>query len=194
MAKIEEFIENKEPLKIAIMDYKDADLDVIDFSDEYYINHWKVFERKLDKEIIPKREFSERLYNYLWILKVSECIIILYLEDLKNLHPIIYELNHLLRRTKDQYSSTFKIVEKLRNLDIIYTKPVKDSGRKEKQVFINKEVCKLYGDDEFKQMMLDEWDAFAKEYIKRRIEYMVKDKVKFENRIKMIKKGRREKK
>jgi len=191
MGKILDWIENKEPLKIAIMDYVEAELDVINFSDEYWLKHWKVFKRNKDKKIISQREFSERLYNYLWTPKVSELIIILYLEDVKDVHPTIYEINKLLRRTKDQYSATFKSIKKLGELDIIYTEPLGDSKRKEKQVFINKEIVKIYGDDEFRQMMLDEWNTDAKEYIKRKLSWLLKEKEKVEQRIKLIKKGKR---
>lgn len=191
MGKIIEWTENKEHLKIAIIDYIEAELDIIHFSDEYWINHWEIFKRKKDNKRISQREFSERLYNYLWIPKVSELIIILYLEDLKGVNPTMYEINKLLRRTKDQYSATFKSIKKLEELNITYTKSIKDSKRKEKQVFINKKIVKLYGDDEFRQMMLDEWDTDAKEYIERKIKCLKRDKEQIEKKIKMIKKGRR---
>ena len=173
------------------MDYVEAELEVINSSDEYWLKHWKVFRRNKDKKRISQREFYERLYNYLWIPKVSELIIILYLENLKGIHPSIYEINRLLRRTKDQYSATFKSVKKLEELDIIYTMPLKNSKRKEKQIFINKEITKIYGDDEFRQMMLDEWNTDAKEYIKRKLSWLLKEKEKVEQRIKLIKKGKR---
>ena len=148
-------------------------------------------EDKKDNKRISPREFSERLYNYLWIPKVSELIIILYLEDLKDITPTIYEINKLLRRTTNQYSVTFKSVKKLEDLDIIFTKTIKGSNRKQKQIYIKKDVVKIYGDDEFRQMMLNEWDIDAKVYIKRKLNWLLKEKEKVENRIKMIKKSRR---
>ena len=191
MGKILDFIENKEHLKIAIMDYVEAELDIISFSDEYWIKHWEIFKHKKDNKRISQRVFRERIYNYLWIPKVSELLIILYLENLKGFNPTIYEINKLLRRTKDQYSATFKTVKKLEKLSIVSTMPVKESTRKEKQIFINKDIVKIYGDDEFRQMMLDEWNTDAKEYVKKRLNWLLKEKEKVENRIKMIKKGRR---
>ena len=86
MSNILDWIENKEHLKIAIIDYVECDLDIINLSEEYWIKHWEIFKRKKDNKRISPREFSERLYNYLWIPKVSELIIILYLEDLKDIH------------------------------------------------------------------------------------------------------------
>ncbi|HIH31164.1 TPA: hypothetical protein HA235_00500 [Candidatus Woesearchaeota archaeon] len=191
MSNILDWIENKEHLKIAIIDYVECDLDIINLSEEYWIKHWEIFKRKKDNKRISPREFSERLYNYLWIPKVSELIIILYLEDLKDITPTIYEINKLLRRTTNQYSVTFKSVKKLEDLDIIFTKTIKGSNRKQKQIYIKKDVVKIYGDDEFRQMMLNEWDIDAKVYIKRKLNWLLKEKEKVENRIKMIKKSRR---
>ena len=191
MSNILDWIENKEHLKIAIIDYVECDLDIINLSEQYWIKHWEIFKRKKDNKRISPREFSERLYNYLWIPKVSELIIILYLEDLKDITPTIYEINKLLRRTTNQYSVTFKSVKKLEDLDIIFTKTIKGSNRKQKQIYIKKDVVKIYGDDEFRQMMLNEWDIDAKVYIKRKLNWLLKEKEKVENRIKMIKKSRR---
>lgn len=189
MGKILEWIKNKEPLKIAIMNYVEGELDVIHFSVEYWLKHWEIFKRNKDKKRISHKEFNERLYNYLWTPKVSELIIILYLEDLKDIHPTIYEINKLLRRTKDQYSATFKSIKKLEKLDIIYTEPLKDSKRKEKQIFINKKIVKIYGDDEFRQMMLNEWNTDAKEYINKKLRWLLKEKEKVEQGIKLSRKG-----
>ena len=144
------------------MDYIDSELDIICFSDEYRVNHWKVFKQKKDKEKINDQEFSKRLFNYLWTPKVSELLIILYLEDLNGINPTIYQANKLLKRTSEQYSATYKCVSKLEELDIVYTKPIKDSNLNEKQIFINKYKVTIYGDDEFRQKMLDEWDTDAK--------------------------------
>jgi hypothetical protein len=191
MGKILNWIENKEHLKIAIIDYVEAELDIINFSNEYWIKHWEIFKRKKDNRRISQREFNERLYNYLWIPKVSELIIILYLEDLKGINHTMYEINKLLRRTKDQYSATFKSIKKLEGLDITYTKSIPNSNRKEKQVFINKNITKIYGDDEFRQMMLNEWNTDAKEYIKRKLKWLLEEKEKVENGIRMIKKGKK---
>jgi hypothetical protein len=190
MGKLLEFIKNKEHLKLSIIDYVDSNINIIHFSDEYWIKHWKFFK----ETEISKREFEEKLYNYLWIPKVSELLIILYLEDLKNINPNFYEMNKLLRRTKEQYSATLKSIQKLEKLDIIYTKPVEDSKRNEKQIFINKKITRIYGEDEFRQMMLEEWETDAKEYTKRKINSLLKEKEKVEYKIKMNKKGKRVKK
>ncbi len=198
MSKLSEYLENKEQLKIGILDYVEAVLDIMNFSDEYWINHWETLETEKEKKRIlrkniSKREFSERLYNYLWIPKVSELIIIIYLEDLKGFHPHISELNRLLRRTSKQYSATFKVVKKLEELNIVYKKTAADAKHKDKQVFINKEVVRIYGDDEFRQMMLDEWNTTAKGYIERKLATLLKDKAKVEERIRLIKKNKRPK-
>lgn len=194
MENILKWIENKEPLKLAIMEYMAKQIDIINYSDEYYIKHRDIFKRPVEKKNVSNREFFERLNDYLYIEKVTELLIILYLEDLKGNHPTIYELNRLLKRTSNQYSATFKQVDKLEKLDIVYTKQVKESPRKEKKVYINKEITTIYGDDEFRRMMLNEWDIDAKEYIKIKFDGLIKDKEKFEKRILMIKKGRRLKK
>jgi hypothetical protein len=190
MGKLLEFIKNKEHLKLSIIDYVDSNINIIHFSDEYWIKHWEIFK----ETEISKREFEEKLYNYLWIPKVSELLIILYLEDLKNINPNFYEMNKLLRRTKEQYSATLKSIQKLEKLDIIYTKSVEDSKRNEKQIFINKKITRIYGEDEFRQMMLEEWETDAKEYTKRKINSLLKEKEKVEYKIKMNKKGKRVKK
>jgi len=194
MGKLLKFIENKEPLKLVIMEYMAKQIDIINYSDEYYIKHRDIFKRPTEKKTISDREFFERLNNYLYIEKVTELLITLYLEDLKGNHPTIYELNRLLKRTSNQYSATFKQVDKLEKLNIVYTKQVKESPRKEKRVYINKEITTIYGDDEFRRMMLAEWDTDAKEYIKRKLNGLLKDKEEFEKRILMIKKGKRVKK
>lgn len=191
MGDVLDFTRNKEKLKICIYDYEDSELDIIHVSNEYYEKHHTLLKRPKEKRKITEREFRERLYNYLGIEKVSEMIIILYLEDLKNNHPTIYELNKFLRRTSKQYPSTFKQVRKLEQLNIIYTEKNAKSIRVERKIFINKDMIKIYGDDEFKQMMLKEWNTDAKEYMNRRIKCLLEDKEKIEGRIKMIKKGRR---
>lgn len=191
MGKLLEFIENKEPLKLVIMDYNDKIIDIINYSDDYYTRHWQVFKRNNDKGKITDREFFERLNNFISIEKISELLIILYLEDLKGSYPTIYELNKMLKRTPLQYSATFKEIAKLKKLDIAYTKPVMESSRKEKRIYLNKSIVTLYGDDEFRRMMLDEWEVDAKEYIKIKLNGLLKDKGEFEKRILMVKKGRR---
>ena len=191
MGKLLKFIENKEPLKLVIMEYMAKQIDIVNYSDEYYIKHRDIFKRPAEKKTISDREFFERLNNYLYIEKVTELLITLYLEDLKGNNPTIYELNRFLKRTSNQYSATFKQVDKLEKLDIIYTKQVKESPRKEKRVYINKEITTIYGDDEFRQMMLAEWNTDAKEYIKRKLNGLLKDKDEFEKRILMVKKGKR---
>jgi hypothetical protein len=191
MGKILNFIKNTEKLKICIVDYEDSELEIIHVSNEYYEKHHTLLKRPKEKRKITEREFRERLYNYLWIEKVSEMMILLYLEDLKNNHPTIYELNKFLRRTSKQYPSTFKQIKKLEQLSILYTTKDIETIRKERRIFIKKDVVKIYGDDEFRQIMLTEWDADAKEYMSRRIKYLLEDKEKIEERLKMIKKGRR---
>ena len=191
MGKLLKFIENKEPLKLVIMEYMAKQIDIVNYSNEYYTNHTDIFKRPAEKKNVSDREFFERLNNYLYIEKVTELLITLYLEDLKGNNPTIYELNRLLKRTSNQYSATFKQVDKLEKLDIVYTKQVKESPRKEKRVYINKEITTIYGDDEFRQMMLAEWNTDAKEYIKRKLNGLLKDKDEFEKRILMVKKGKR---
>lgn len=173
------------------MEYMAKQIDIVNYSDEYYIKHRDIFKRPAEKKTISDREFFERLNNYLYIEKVTELLITLYLEDLKGNNPTIYELNRFLKRTSNQYSATFKQVDKLEKLDIVYTKQVKESPRKEKRVYINKEITTIYGDDEFRRMMLAEWDTDAKEYIKRKLNGLLKDKEEFEKRILMVKKGKR---
>ena len=190
MGKLLEFIKNREPIKLAIIRYQDKEIDIINLSRDYYDNHWSIFRRKKDKNKLSEREFFERLYNFIWIEKVSELLIILYLEDLQGNYPTIYELNRFLRRTSNQYSATIKEVKKLEKLDIVCTKPKPNSKRKEKQIFIKKDIIKIYGDDEFRQMMLDEWDTDAKEYIKRKLEGLKKQKEEFEKKLLLIKRGK----
>jgi len=186
-----EFIKNREPLKLVILEYDDKIIDIINYSDDYYNKHWQVFKRNKDKEKITNREFFERLNNFIYIEKISELLIILYLEDLKGEYPTIYELNKMLKRTPLQYSATFKEIAKLKRLDIVYTKPVTDSSRKEKRIYLNKSIVTLYGDDEFRQMMLDEWETDAKEYIKIKLKWLKEQKEVFEKKNLMIKKGKR---
>ena len=100
------------------------------------------------------------------------------------------QLNKLLRRTNKQYSATHKTIRKLKELNIVYTIPVPDSKRKAEAVYINKEIAMVYGEDEFRQMMLNEWDSDAKEYIERTVSCLRRDKVEFEKKIKKIKKGK----
>ncbi len=187
MGKVLDFIRNKEPLKLAIMDYEGY-IDVIYVSYKYYKDHRDIFRRKADKEV-SEEDFRQRLYEYIWTPKISEMLVILYLERLDNRHPTIYELNKLLKRTINQYSSTYKAVSKLKQLDIVRTVPV-ESDRKDQQVMLTDTVC-LYGYDEFREMMLEEWDTDAKEYMQRRLKAMKKDKARLMKEIKMIKKGRR---
>ncbi|PIZ52883.1 hypothetical protein COY26_03325 [Candidatus Woesearchaeota archaeon CG_4_10_14_0_2_um_filter_33_10] len=196
MGKLEEFLENKELLKLAIMDYKDFEIDIVHFEEEYFKKYWKELlteseNGKVDEysqPIFAESEFFTRLYQYLWTPKVSELLIILYLKDLKSEHPTIWDLNNLLKRNDSQYPATNKAVNKLKRLGILDTEPVKDSPRNEKKTYINKKVVTLYGDDEFRKMMLDEWNDEAKEYMKRKLEWLLGEKAKFEDRIKMIKK------
>lgn len=191
MQKLAEFIKNEEHLKLGIVDYSESEIDIISMSDEYYWKNWKIFKRPKEKNRMSKRDFLERLYNYLWIQKVSEFLIILYLEDLKCSQLTGYRMNRLLKRTSKQYSATLKIIQKLEQLGIVNTKKIIDSPRNEKQILINKKVVRIYGDDEFRQMMLDDWDSVAKDYIKSKLEHHKKEKGKIERKIMLMKKGRR---
>ena len=183
MGKLAELVKNTEDLKIVIMSYEDANLDIICISDKYYKDHWQLLKMPRERKQISEREFHERLWSYLWNQKVSELLIILYLEDLRGKHPTIWELNRLLQRTSNQYSATFKNISKLEKLDIVYTKDVEGSPRGEKEVFLNKKIVTLYGDDEFRKMMLDSWDTDAKEYIQMKLKGLLAEKVEFEKRV-----------
>lgn len=194
MGKLADFTKNKEPLKLGIVDYIDSEIDIINMSSEYYLKYWKVLKRPKEKKRMSEREFWERLYNFLWIEKVSELLIILYLEDLKGFYPTGYQLNKLLRRTSEQNSATIKNLKKLKELGIIITKKVPNSPRNEKQILINKKIVTIYGDDEFRQMMLDDWSTDAKRYIEAKLKGHLIDKEKIEKQIKANKKGRRVKK
>lgn len=194
MSNLSKFLENKEDLKIGIMDYDEGDIDIPYFSEKYYYTHRHIFlseKENKKKETISDVLFRERLYDYLWTPKISELIIILYLEDLNNSNPTIYELNRFLRRTSKQYSSTHKAVNKLEDLNIVYTNSVKGAERNNKQVFINKEITKIYGDDEFRKLMLENWDKDAKIYTQKKLDNHIIQKEKIKKRIKLIKKGRR---
>ncbi len=191
MNQILDFAKDKEKLKICISSYDEFDLDLINVPNKYYIEYWKFLKRKKERKIIEEREFRIRLYEYLWYPKISELMIILYLEDLKGNNPTIWELNKFLRRTKGQYPSTYKAVKKLRNLGIIETKDVSGSERKEKKIFVNKIIVNIYGDDEFRKMMLDSWNKEAKEYIEWRFGRLKQQKEQFEKRIELIKRGKR---
>lgn len=194
MGTLLKFTENNESLKLVIMDYNHKIVDIIHYTNKYYTDHWHVFKRNKEKEKILDRQFNERLNNFIYIEKISELLVILYLEDLKGNQPSIYELNRLLRRTSLQYSATFKQIDKLKKLNIVYVEAVKDSSRKEKKIYINKDVVTLYGDDEFRQMMLDSWNADAKEYIKKKLNWLKEEKEKFEKDLNSIKKHKRIKK
>jgi hypothetical protein len=183
MGKLKEFLQNKEPLKIGIMDYESMELDVVHCSNEYYMKHRHILKRPMEKEI-SEREFIERLYNYLWISKVSEAVILLYLLDQKGQQPTIYGLNRLLKRTPLQYSATFKTVSKLAELEIVRLEGVFGSARGEKKIIINKQTTRVYGDDEFRQMMVDEWDLEGKAYMGRKLGWLLKEKEKIKKILK----------
>jgi len=153
-------------------------------------NREKRLKRRKDNGKISEREFIERLNNFIYIEKISELLIVLYLEDLEGMHPTIYELNKLLKRTSLQYPATFKEVSKLEKLGIVETKPIKESPRKQKGVYINKNITTIYGDDKFRQMMLDDWEIDAKEYIQEKLKGHLKEKGKIEKDIKKIKKNK----
>ena len=197
MGNVLEFKINKEPLKLCIMNYEVGQIDIVHISKAYYNDYKKILMTDLEKQKgrdIDENEFYSRLYDYLFNQKVSEILIILYLEDIKGNDLTLWGLNKLLHRTTNQHSATQKNIRKLEALDIVWTKPKPSSSRNEKWVFINKKIVKLYGDDEFKQMMIDEWNTDAKEYVKLRIEKLREKKARFEKRIEMAKKGKRVKK
>ena len=177
------FLANDEDLKLAIMDYEYANIDIINFSYKYLKEHWKI----LSDDTIPKKEkeagdvFFERLNRYLFNRKISELLVILYLLDLKNVHPKMYELNKLLKRTESQYSATHKEITKLCALDILRTEEVGDS-RKSQVVHINKTVTRIYGDDEFRQAQLNDWQS-AKEYIEGKLTALLEQKKQFMDRL-----------
>ena len=182
--KLAQFLENAEPLKLAIMDYEYADIDVITFSQTYCRTHWKVFYP--DKPIPTHDEtademFFEALNRYLFNRKVSELLIILYLFDLKKIMLNTYQLNKLLKRSQSQYSATYKEVSKLSELDILRTKKVGDN-RGTIHVYLNKDVVWIYGDDEFRKAQLDDWHG-AKKYIEGKLATLSGQKKKFVERL-----------
>jgi len=176
---------------MVIMDYNYKIIDILQYSDKYRADHWQVFKKKTDKKVVSDEEFFARLSSFISIEKISELLIILYLEGQKGSSPNIYELNRLLRRTSLQYSATFKEVKKLELLGIVRLQQVAGSSRRKKQVCINREMVTLYGDEQFRRMMLDAWQTDAKRYIKMKLNWLSKAKGEFERRILMVKKGKR---
>ncbi len=168
MGKLHKFLRNVEDLKLAIMDYKGKDIDLIYRSPKYYQSYWKVFKRKTDRKQITPEAFDERLCSYLWTPKVSELLTILFILDQDKHIPSVYELNALLRRTSNQYSSTLKAVEKLEELGIVKSTFSKGPGRAYRRIQLNEGLVCLYGDDEFRKMMLEGWNTDAKEYIRKK--------------------------
>ena len=191
MGRLAELVKNTEGLKIAIMSYEDTNLEIICMSNKYYSEHLQLLKRPKERKKISEREFHERLWGYLWNEKVSQLLIILYLEELRGVNPTIWELNKLLKRTSKQYSATFKQVSKLEKLDIVHTKDVASSPRKEKEVFINKKIVTVYGDDEFRKMMLEDWDGDAKAYIEMKLRGLLEEKEEFERKIERVRDGKR---
>ena len=110
--------------------------------------------------------------------------------DLNSEHPTIWQLNGLLKRNKSQYPATYKAVNKLQRLKILKTKDIEGSPRGEKGVYVNKESATIYGDDEFRKMMLDEWDGEAKRYIEEKLKGLLEEKGKVERRLMVSNKGR----
>jgi len=132
MGKLWDFAASKEPLKMVIMDYNYKIIDILQYSDKYRADHWQVFKKKTDKKVVSDEEFFARLSSFISIEKISELLIILYLEGQKGSSPNIYELNRLLRRTSLQYSATFKEVKKLELLGIVRLQQVAGSSRRKK--------------------------------------------------------------
>ena len=169
--KLAQFLANQEPLKLAIMDYEYANIDIITFSPKYAKEHWKVLSKK--NEIMPVHEkeaeelFFERIWRYLFNRKISELLIIVYLLDLKEVHPNIYQLSRHLKRAKSQYSATHKEIKKLCELEILRTEEVGDS-RDSMTVHIKKEVTWIYGDDEFRKAQIEDWEG-ARKYIEGKL-------------------------
>ena len=184
------FYKDNRNLKIRINNYRNKEIEIITYSEEYYLKHWNIFKRSTDKKKISDEEFYGRLFSFLTTSKISESLVIIYLEDLDNRTPTIYELNKLLKRTSNQYPATFKQVKKLCDLGIFYLKKEKD-GRDKQKIFINKDIAVIYGDEDFKKLMLKGWSTSAKEYIKHEIEKLNEEKQKMQDEIKFIKKGRR---
>ena len=118
----------------------------------------------------------------MWTPKISELLIVVYLLDLQDKHPNIYELNHLLKRNKHHYSATFKAVQKLTDLDILKLEENPEDNRKPQRIYINKNITWIYGDDEFREAMLDDWDL-AKEYIQKKLTGLKTEKEKFIKRL-----------
>jgi len=193
MHGIMDFVKNKEDLKLCILDYDCFEVDLIHVSNKYYKEHSSILKSPQQKSL-SEEEFGDKLYEYLWIPKISEMLIILYLEDKKDKHPTIWDLNRLLQRRTTQHSVTLRAIQKLSKLDIITTKTVTNAPRKNKQIFIKKEVVTIYGDDEFRKMMLEEWNEGSKKYIQMKLENLEKQKTKLEENIQRIKKGKRVKK
>ena len=188
--KLTEYLKNKEDLKLMILSYKDSEMDIIQMSPQYHQEHWPIF-KKPKEEKVTFDDFWDRLYEFILIRKVSDLLVYLYLENSKGINPTIWQLNRYLKRTEKQYSYTFKIVDRLERLNIVKTEYIPNSPRREKAVMINKSFVALYGDDEFRQMMLDDWDITAKEYTFMKLKEHKEDKAKLEQKIKMMKKGRR---
>lgn len=187
---LSEFLKNTEPLRICIRSYKHHNLDIIYYLHGYYENHWEVFKGKKYNQKLKDEEFYDKLDLYLFTQKVSELLIILYLLDKKQVYPNMYQLNKYLQRNQSHSSATWKEVQKLCALDILKLKP--GTRRKERIVLLNKDVVKIYGDDEFRQLLLNEWNKSAKEYTRGRFESLTDEKEEMEKKIERIKKGRRE--
>lgn len=189
---LSEFLKNTEPLRICIRSYKHHNLDIIYYFPTYYENHWEVFKGKKYNQKLKDEEFYNKLDLYLFTQKVSELLIILYLLDKKQVYPNMSRLNKFLGRNDSHFSATWKEVKKLCALDILKLKP--GTRRKEQIILLNKAVVKIYGDDEFRQMMLEEWNKEAKAYTRERFESLTKEKEEMEKKMERIKKGRKGKK
>lgn len=189
-----QFRANKEHLKIAIMDYELFDIDIINFSDWYMQQYWKFLRRGTERaEINDDVLFFERLHRYIFHKKISELLVIMYLLDNKGKTVNIYELNQLLKRTKSKYSATLKEVDKLCRLGILEAEKSR-KGRKQTIVRINKDVTLIYGDDEFRQAQVEDWEG-TKGYIKGKLKELQEQKekliIELDEQTEKMKKARR---
>ena len=180
MGKVMDFIKEKKDLKLAIMDYECFEIDSVDLSLGYARQHWDVFQRLSDREIKVfneemKREFVDRLYSFIFTPKISEMLVILYLLDKDNISPNIYELNKLLKRNLPQYPATLKAIQKLVKLDILCLES-DNAGRNKKKIMFNKNQVKIYGDDEFRRLQLDNWSD-AKSYTEWKLRLIEQGKI-----------------
>ncbi len=184
MGKLAKFTANTEHLKLAIMDYKYFNIEIVKFSPEYFNKHRHLFKRKRDPGDIDKTQFHNRLYEFLWSQKISELLAIVFLLDKEGKHLSMSRLNNLLGRNPSQYQATREPLKRMCRLDILrWVKGPNNSDL----IFINKDVTWIYGDDEFREALLEEWDGESKEYMRMKLKGLIKKKEAFEERIGNVK-------